>query len=446
MMEDPFEEKRSSAVKSDSVRHPLIPRPRNIQETGLDDDFIADLICKHLHAGGVQDLHQLAEATALAGSILETVLAELRKTARVESRAAMENSKGIRYALTDRGRNEALEALMKGGYVGPAPVPLDDYIRVVQAQSVSNHKVTKDLMEAALDDTIVPGNLLGQLGPALHSGRAMMIYGLPGTGKTYICKRLARLLGEPVYIPYAISIGEAVVEYFDAVMHHPVDEVKSQHNEQFGQGHDPRFIRCERPVAISGGELTLDMLELEYDPATLRTQAPVQMKANTGMYIIDDLGRQRVPPVELFNRWIVPLEEHVDYLTLNTGQKFSVPFDLILIFSTNIDPKELADDAFLRRIGHKINFVPVNRTEYAAICQQVCEERNIDMEQGVMDDLFELYDRYSYPLLPCHPRDLLGLISDQCLYEGVRERATTERMLAAWRNYFVETKKIEKMP
>ncbi|MGR8980027.1 MAG: AAA family ATPase [Gammaproteobacteria bacterium] len=426
-----------SAASSFNLRHPFIPRPRSIEETGLTFDFISTLICKHLHANGVSDLHQLSEIIALSGNILEIVLDGLRKTNRVEILAASHTSKGIRYGLTDKGVTEALLALKRSGYIGPAPVTIDHYRNVVKAQSVFNCKITRTDVLTAFEDTIIDPAILNRLGPALHSGRAIMIYGLPGTGKTYICKRLTRLLGESIYVPYAISVGESIIQFFDPVIHRPVNGNSAANNTNLHEGTDPRFIECLRPVAISGGELTLDMLEIDHDKDIRRSQAPLQLKANNGMYIIDDLGRQRVPPVDLFNRWIVPLEEKHDYLSLDTGRRVQFPFDVILIFSANINPAELGDEAFARRIGYKIKFSPVDKQQYHGIWHLYANELQLNCPDSILDELFKLYQKEKRPLLPCHPRDLLGIVRDQCEYEGDDTReATPERLRIAWDTYF----------
>jgi hypothetical protein len=418
-------------------RHAFAPRPRTIEETGLFSDFIATLICKHLHVNGIADLHQLCENMALSGNILETVLDGLRKLNQVEVLAASHTSKGARYALTDKGIAEALTALNKSGYTGRAPVPIEQYRAAVKAQSIQNCKITRPAVQKAFQDTTIAPHLLDQLGPALHSGRAIMIYGLPGTGKTFICKRLARLLGESVHIPYAISVGKSIIQLYDPVIHIPVNETNRNTSVHMLQGVDPRYIECQRPVAISGGELTLDMLEIDHDKNTRLSQAPLQLKANNGMYIIDDLGRQRVPPIDLFNRWIVPLEEKHDYLSLDTGKRVQIPFDVILIFSANVNPLELADEAFLRRLGYKIRFAPVDKTQYVEIWHLYARELQLNCPDNLLDEVFERYKKEHRPLLPCHPRDLLGIVKDQCDYEGDAGIATPERLSIAWDTYFI---------
>jgi predicted ATPase with chaperone activity len=419
------------------TRHPSIPRPRNLEETGLSLDFLSSLVLKHLHLNGIADLYQLSENIALAGNILEIVIEDLRKQNRVEVLAASYSSRGERYSITDKGSAEALKALSRSGYAGPAPVPIDLYRKVVAAQSIKHCKITQPDVRTAFQDTTINPALLDRLGPALHSGRAIMVYGLPGTGKTYICKRLARLLGSSVYIPYAVSVGESVIQVYDPSLHRLAKDHSAATSVNMHQGADPRFVKCQRPVAVSGGELTLDMLEIDHDKNTRLSQAPLQLKANNGMYIIDDLGRQRVQPIDLFNRWIVPLEEQHDYLSLDTGKRIQFPFDVILIFSANINPVDLADEAFLRRLGYKIQFAPVNEEEYKEIWHLYADQLKVECPDSVLKDLFERYREEKRPLLPCHPRDLLGIVNDQCQYHGVSSVATSERLQIAWDTYFI---------
>ncbi len=415
----------------------LAPRPRNIEETGLSFDLIAALVCKHLYVNGIADLLQLSETMALAGNILEVVISELRKQSVINILAPAPFSSGPRYTLTDKGVAEAQAALRKSGYVGPAPVPLEQYKTVVLAQSTQNHKITRAEVKQAFADTIIDPYLLDQLGPAMHSGRAIMIYGLAGSGKTYICRRLARVLGEPVLIPHAISVGESIIQVYDPALHRRPKENPTEININLQQGTDPRYIKCQRPVAVSGGELTQDMLEIHHDTNTRLSQAPLQLKANNGMYLIDDLGRQRIHPTDLFNRWIVPLEEKHDYLSLENSKRIQVPFDVILIFSANINPLELADEAFLRRLGYKIRFAPVTQQQYIDIWHQYLKELQLSSDDSLFDSIFERYKRANRPLLPCQPRDLLGLIKDQCEYEGETCVVTQQRFNIAWDTYFI---------
>jgi len=430
----------------------LAPRPRDLAEAGLSELYVADLISKHLFERGVLDLQELARCVALSGGLLEPVLAFLREAARVEVRGATLDGL-LRFALTERGRLAAQEALARDGYTGPAPVPLAQYAALVERQAaMGTRSVDRDSVHAAFADIQIRPELLDQLGPALHSGRATFIHGDAGTGKTYIARRLARLLAGEVLIPHAVLVAGKAVRLFDGGVHEPLEEPLEEtasvdtvtaaasylNSLHLGQGHDPRYVCCRRPVVVVGGELTMDMLEVQYDTTTRIHHAPAQLRANNGMLVIDDLGRQRMRPDELFNRWIVPMEERRDFLSLRSGQHFQVPFDVALVFSSNRHPQELADPAFLRRIGYKIRFEPLVRDEYHAIWQQECRRRGLEAEPAMADFVIDaLHGSHGVPLLPCHPRDLLGLAMDYLGYRG--ETALDEAALRwAWRTYFVE--------
>jgi hypothetical protein len=417
----------------------LAPRPRTVDETGLSQSFLQELLAKHLYDGGIRTLRELVTRTLLAGSILDPVLASMRKEAYIEVRGQVEGTTALRYGLTDQGRAFALEALLKSGYLGPAPVPLAYYEPIVRAQSVHQCQVTRAQMQAAFAKVVIRDSLLDQLGPALHSGRAIFLYGPPGTGKTYIAQRLAWVLGDPVLIPHAIAVGDIPVQLFDPVLHRPIKDFEAAPHAPFEQGYDPRFVLCERPSVITGGELTLEMLEIGYEPATKQHQAPLQLKANNGIYVLDDLDRQHATLVELLNRWMAPMESQQDYLKLASGRRFSVPFDVILAFLTNLNPSTLADEAFLRRLGHKIHFGYLNAREYAAIWHQVCDERGIEFDAEVLKYVLEdLYAKNHQPFLPCHPRDLLSMAVDQARYLGHGHQVTKEMLDIAWQSYFVQ--------
>ncbi len=414
----------------------LAPRPGSLRETGLSQPFAVDLISKHLAEAGVLDLATLAERLALAGSMVEDLLAFLRAEGRVEVLGAQAGGPFLRFGLTERGRAAAAIALARDGYVGPAPVTLQDYRHLVRAQSVRLNPLTRESVHQAFADTVIRPDLLDRLGPAVNSGRPLFIHGAPGTGKSYIARRLSRLLGPPVLVPHAILFGESVVRCADPDIHRPTDQAVSGQALMLDQGFDPRYQLCRRPVLIAGGELTLDMLELSFDPGTRLYQAPLQLRANNGLFLIDDLGRQQLPPAALFNRWIIPLEEGQDHLALKTGQHFVVPFDLVLIFATNFNPLELADEAFLRRIGYKVRFEACTREDYAAIFRQECAQQGLrHNERWVSFLVDELHAPRGVPLLACHPRDLLGLAMDHAQYTG--GPVDEEALSWAWDTYFV---------
>jgi hypothetical protein len=416
----------------------LAPRPTTLAQTGLTLSMLGDLTAKHLVSFGTMVLSDLVNRLGLSGAIVEQILQFLRGEGLVEVRGRLGADGDLRYGLTDRGRAQAIDALMRSGYVGPAPVPLEDYCDIVERQSIRKRRLSRDAIRRAFADMVLSDQMIDRLGPALNSGRAIFLHGIPGTGKTFVAQRLARVTPDLVLVPYAIAVGETVVEVFDPLLHVEVSLDVPAAPIVMAHGWDSRYACCDRPIVTAGAELNIDMLEVQRDPVARTCIAPLQLKANNGVFIIDDLGRQRVAPRMIFDRWIVPMEERRDYLSAGNGQHFAVPFDEVLIFSTNIEPRELADDAFLRRIGYKIDFHPVTRDQFKHIWRKVCEERGIYYDPGVLSYLLaEFYDKRREPLLPCHPRDLIGMALDLKSYWGQPEDLDEESIAWAWNNYFL---------
>lgn len=423
-------------IPSDSLLGARAPQPQNVKATGVSGHFLAQLMAKHLLNAGELELWELVRRLKLCGDTLREVVTFLRQDNYIEARGSSGGRQALRYALTERGRTFAAEAFLRNSYTGPAPVPVDDYTRVVGLQSVHERVIPRSEMQAAFVEETVSEALLDELGPALHSGRAIFLYGPSGTGKTYVARRLARMLAGPVLVPYAIAVDETVVQVYDPTVHRAIAEVDRRSDSARKDEWDRRYVLCHRPVVVSGGELTLDMLDIQYDRNTGFQQAPMQLKANNGLYLLDDLGRQQASPAALLNRWIVPLESRQDYLHAVTGLRFPVPFDVILIFSTNLRPADLADPAFLRRLGHKVRFQPLAPDQYAAIWRRVCQERGIDFDASLVQfAIRELHRPNGVPLLACHPGDLLAMALDQVRYWGGEAGVTRETLVRAWKTY-----------
>lgn len=415
----------------------LAPVPTSIAATGLSETFLLDLVTKHIFQGGTLDLRAVTERTGLHWKVTESLLTQLRAQALLDAKATVNGP--VRFALTDKGRACALDALATCGYVGVAPISLPTFCTIVRAQSVRALSVTRALLATAFADAVISNELLDDLGPAIASGRAMIFYGHPGTGKSYIARRISRVMNDTILVPHAITVAGQVIQFFDPAFHTDVAQSATRTSAlRSTQEFDARFVRCKRPAIVTGGELTLDMLELGFDAATKIYHAPTQLKASNGVFIVDDLGRQRCRPQELLNRWIVPMEERRDFLTVHGTGRFEVPTDIVLVFSTNLQPADLADDAFLRRLGYKIKFTPSSPAEYSRVWKDACASLGIEHDQSVYTYLVDhLYARDALPLLPCHPRDLLGLIIDQCRYHDIPLQLTVERLDQAWKNYFV---------
>lgn len=416
----------------------LAPQPRTIRDTGLADNFLGDLLCKHLHDAGVLDLPRLVERLALTGTVVEEILVFLRKDGRVEV-LGQSGGQALRYGLTERGRSAARDALARSGYIGAAPYPVSAYRSLLKVQTIHHGRITARDMGAAFSGVVLTKGMLDQLGVALNSGRAMMIYGPAGTGKTYISSRLIRLFAEAIWVPHAIAINEAVIEIYDPQTHQRLDQNGKENKLLLNEGIDRRLLCCKRPIVITGGELSMEQLDIRYDPFTRLYQAPLQLKASNGLFIIDDMGRQRMAPAELLNRWIVPMEEKRDFLNLGGGRHCELPFDLILVFSTNLNPLELADEAFLRRIGYKLHFDYLNPDEYGRIWRQECERLGIAYDPVLLRYVLQgLYEAEGMPLVPCHPRDLLGMALDRQRYLDGSGPLSPSELEWAWHNYFVQ--------
>jgi energy-coupling factor transporter ATP-binding protein EcfA2 len=418
----------------------VAPRPpRTVDETDLSFLFLVQLITKMLFLRGQLSLAELAEQLKLTVGVLEPLLAFMRTERLCEISRTSETETATAYNLTELGRLRAEDFLQKSQYVGAAPVSLQSYVDQIHKQSIADMHVTRENIAQAFKEIVIQEPILRQFGAAMNSGRAIFVYGPAGSGKTFISEHLVGLLSDDVAIPHAIVVDNEVIQVFDPLIHIPVagEEDKASAALDRRRVHDMRWVVCHRPVVRTGGELTLSMLDLDFDASARFYQAPPQVKANNGLLIIDDLGRQLAPAMAVMNRWIVPLDRRVDYLALHTGKKFMIPFDVIVVFSSNMPPRELADEAFLRRLGYKIFVGQLEEDEYRAIAAQVCQELSIPhSESGISYLLEEHHYKENRPLYACVPRDILGQLRDIARYEGVAPELTPELLDWAWGNYF----------
>ncbi len=418
------------------------PAPQTLEALGIPPDRVAELLVKTL-VGGELGGGELAERLAVPFGLIEPIVEHARRERLVEVRGVTgAGSAGYRYALTDLGRDRAREYLEVCRYVGPVPVPLAQYTAQIRAGIASRGPVRREQLEAAFAHLVVGPALLDALGPAVNSGKALFLYGPPGNGKTVIAEGLGRAIGGEQWVPHALDVDGQIVTIFDPVNHRPLERARPDPGAErlvLAERQDRRWVRIERPVVIVGGELSLDMLDLSFNPIAKFYEAPVHLKANGGVFVVDDFGRQRVPPRDLLNRWIVPLESRVDYLTLHTGRKFEVPFDVFVVFATNLKPESLADEAFLRRIPYKILARDPTLEEYTRIFEMNCRRRGLGFDPIVVEYLMR---RYYQPrrlaLRACHPRDLVEHIVDICRYQGRPPVITPEIVDAACATYFLE--------
>ncbi len=431
-------QKGAAPVQPEPQKDPFPLQPRTVGETGLNFLFLIELLAKILFLRGQLHLADLVDHTRLSIGVLEPLLSFMRTERLCEVSRSGEAETATAYTLTELGRLRAQDFLQQSQYAGPAPVSLQAYVEQVRSQSVINMGVTRENLQRAFNGVIVKERTLKQFGAAMNSGRAIFVYGPAGTGKTFISEKLAGLLSGNIAIPHAIVVDSEVIQVFDPLIHDEVIvEGASKNGLDRRCSYDTRWVSCRRPVVKTGGELTLDMLDLDFDQAAKFYQAPPQVKANNGLLLIDDLGRQLTSALDIMNRWIVPLDRHLDYLALHTGKKFMIPFDVIVVFSTNMPPKQLADEAFLRRLGYKIYIGELEEEDYRAISRQVCEELHIPYsESGLEYLLHEHHYKEGKPLLACIPRDILGQVRDVARYENVQPELSEELLDWAWNNYF----------
>jgi predicted ATPase with chaperone activity len=421
----------------------VMPRaPQTLEEAGLSLDLLTQLTLKHLHFSGELKGSQVAARLGVNFSVVEPALEFLKTQHQLEvAGGAITGSASYRYRITDAGRTRVALFLSTNQYVGVAPVPYEQYRRYMcDFVASAPRTATRERVREALSHLVVSQPVLDQLGPAINSGHSMFVYGPPGNGKTVIAQAIRKLLTGDIAIPHAIEVEGAIIRLFDPVNHEPVDDA-GQDREQLDMSsrQDRRWVRCKRPMVMVGGELTLTALELSYNPTTGFYRAPIQAVANGGVLVIDDFGRQQCAPRDLLNRWIVPLESRVDFLTLQSGQKFEIPFGVLVVFATNIKPSELVDEAFLRRIRYKVYAEGPTMPEFMRIFENCCRERHLPFDRALVEQLLRDYfaPRRIAPR-GCHPRDLIDQSLSLADYRGEPHRLTPELLAAACAGYFVD--------
>jgi hypothetical protein len=411
----------------DAFIHRIPAEPANLAATGIDETQLLALLMKLIYTGRLETNRQFMEAIRLPYHVVLDLVhmavdrALLRTLGSRDSNSLMDMS----YAITDEGRRYTIDALQRLRYVGPAPVTIEEFNLQVNLQKLTNELVTFERIREALSDLVFEEAIIEQCGPALNSGRAILLYGPPGNGKSSVAFRLASVFKDVIYVPYAVSIEGQIIRVHDPMIHRPLDAEDQQEPEPETtsflrrEEFDGRWVPCRRPFVMAGGELTLDMLDLRYDNTGHFYEAPLHVKALGGCFIIDDFGRQLVRPTDLLNRWIVPLESRVDYLKLHTGKSFSIPFEELVIFSTNLEPEDLMDTAFLRRLPYKIDIASPSRELYKRIFQLEAERHGLTMDDETFDFIVHMIqDVKELELAAYHPRFILDQVVSTCRFMG----------------------------
>jgi predicted ATPase with chaperone activity len=415
--------------------------PASLEDTGVTSSLVEQLICKLLYVRGETMGRDMASALGLEFSLIESLLDQLKRTHAVGvSKSLGMGSSSAVFGLTDSGRATTREYLENNQYVGPVPVPLAQYAEQVRRQKLKNNWLNPATLAQAFQHLVVERDILAKIGPAVNSNKSFLLYGQPGNGKTALAEALFNIASAPIYIPFALEYQGNIIQVYDPIYHTKLEEEKPEVPSLMRTpGYDHRWFRTKRPFIVSGGELSLDMLDLTFNKVSKVYDAPFQVKANNGIYLIDDFGRQKASPADVLNRWIVPMERQVDYLNLQSGGKVTVPFAAFLIFSTNLRPEQLGDEAFLRRIQYKMFLRSPGRDEYKQIFERFTASQGLECEPGLLDRFIQKHyvdggKRYRR----CHPRDIIHHAIDIIHFESLPRTLTPELLDHAFNTCFVE--------
>lgn len=430
-----------SAADESAAQIPVPRVPESLEDLGIQPAMVEQLILKFLYFRGELLGRELASLLGVQFSLIDDVLEVFKRQhfVGVKKSLGMGNMSGV-FVLTEAGRNLTREYLDNNQYAGPVPVPLEQYADMVRRQKLANNWLTPETLKKAFRHLVVEADVLGQIGPAVNASESFLIYGQPGNGKTALAESLFRVETEPIYMPYALECQGNIIQLYDPIYHQKIDDHYAGVSALSIQlPYDGRWFKCRRPFIITGGELTLGMLDLSYNTHSKVYDAPFQLKSNNGIYLIDDFGRQRASPAEILNRWIVPMERHVDYLTFITGGKMTVPFQAFLIFSTNLQPAQLGDEAFLRRIRYKMFLRSPKKQEFLNILTRYAESRMVPFPAGLAEEFVQKhYEETQKRFRRVHPRDVISHAVDIINFESLPMTLTMELLDRAMRNAFVE--------
>ncbi|MBO6866513.1 MAG: ATPase [Pseudomonadota bacterium] len=424
------------------------PPPKSLADMALPIVMMRDIVIKTMFRKNIATVRDLGVAIGLPTGITQELVDIARGQNLLEAMGTLNANSGneMGYQLTDSGRARALEALAQSEYYGAMPVPLEVYREQVKRQSIKNVQITREQLTQAMGHLILPPTLLSTLGPAVGSGRSILMYGPPGNGKSSISNGIRDAMGDKIYVPRAIEYAGQVITVYDPIVHSAAEEMLDDPTQLRRRNlFDSRYVLCERPTVITGGELSLDMLDLVYNPTARTYQAPLQLKSSGGIFIVDDLGRQAEPPQKLVNRWIVPLEEGKDILALQSGEKFEVPFDTLVVFSTNFHPNEIFDQAALRRIFFKVKIDGPNQEDFLKIFALVARKKKMQLcEKSLVHLLKKKYPTINNVYANYQPVFLIDQMIAVCDFEGLPYKMTPELVDRAWANLFVKDEEIVK--
>ncbi len=424
------------------------PAPRRLEEIGLGMVMMRDILLKTMFRTSREEISALEKLLCIPARVVQELIDQARDHGLVEATGTLHANSGneMGFRLTDSGKARALDALSQSEYYGAMPVPMAAYSEQVERQSIRNIQITRDQLTGAMGHLVLPPDLLDQLGPAVSAGRSILMYGPPGNGKSSISSGIRDALGDRIYVPRAIEYAGQVITVYDPIVHCAAEDIRDDPTclRRNPNRHDRRYVLCDRPTVITGGELTLDMLDLVFNPTARTYTAPLQLKSTGGVFIVDDLGRQTEPPQALINRWIVPLEENKDILALQSGEKFEVPFDTLVIFSTNFHPNKIFDKAALRRIFFKIKIDGPGREDFVRIFAMVARRKGLALEEQALAYLLEeKYPTIGNVYANYQPGFLIDQILAICDFEGIEPRMNRDLVERAWANMFVREETIE---